>query len=297
MGYTATYPRPEKTHPTAKNRVWGFFWNSNKSRPPNRLQPAQPRRKIDPTTTKPASGVFFYGYRYYDPVTGRWLSRDPIQERGGLNLYGFVFNRPTGAIDTDGRAVTSIDGNLVPTIDPKPSVDEGVIDGQLDPTNLPPEPLVEPIPEDPTPQPPGSPPAEPNPFQGGLARYRCTRNGGAPSLVCSRGCPGKDRGCLLTGICMYDCTRINDQIVWGDPPEFIEMSFDFARCVDKCPPLEERQNECPRGPIEIQLEYVPWIPFGSEPNVSDGPFVRTPEIPFDQGPGERVGNPVGEPLL
>jgi len=92
MGYTATAPRPEKTHPTAKNRVWGFFGNSNKTRPANRLQPAEPRRKIDPTTTKLASGVTDYGYRYYDPVTGRWPSRDPIGERGGLNLYGFVGN-------------------------------------------------------------------------------------------------------------------------------------------------------------------------------------------------------------
>ena len=33
-----------------------------------------------------------YGYRYYDPVTGRWPSRDPIGERGGANLYGFVGN-------------------------------------------------------------------------------------------------------------------------------------------------------------------------------------------------------------
>jgi uncharacterized protein RhaS with RHS repeats len=33
-----------------------------------------------------------YGYRYYDPVTGRWPSRDPIEERGGVNLYGFVGN-------------------------------------------------------------------------------------------------------------------------------------------------------------------------------------------------------------
>jgi hypothetical protein len=33
-----------------------------------------------------------YGYRYYDPVTGRWPSRDPIGERGGINLYGFVGN-------------------------------------------------------------------------------------------------------------------------------------------------------------------------------------------------------------
>jgi len=35
-------------------------------------------------------GVTFYTYRYYDPLTGRWPSKDPIEERGGLNLYGFV---------------------------------------------------------------------------------------------------------------------------------------------------------------------------------------------------------------
>ena len=33
-----------------------------------------------------------YAYRYYDPLTGRWPSRDPIQERGGANLYGFLGN-------------------------------------------------------------------------------------------------------------------------------------------------------------------------------------------------------------
>ncbi len=38
------------------------------------------------------TGLYYYGYRYYDPVTGRWLSRDPIVEKGGLNLYGFVDN-------------------------------------------------------------------------------------------------------------------------------------------------------------------------------------------------------------
>jgi len=37
-------------------------------------------------------GVTYYGYRYYDPVTGRWPSRDPIEENGGLNLYAFVSN-------------------------------------------------------------------------------------------------------------------------------------------------------------------------------------------------------------
>jgi RHS repeat-associated protein len=35
-------------------------------------------------------GVAYYGYRWYDPETGRWPSRDPIEEEGGINLYGFV---------------------------------------------------------------------------------------------------------------------------------------------------------------------------------------------------------------
>jgi RHS repeat-associated protein len=38
------------------------------------------------------SGMYDYGYRFYHPALGRWASRDPIGERGGLNLYGFVGN-------------------------------------------------------------------------------------------------------------------------------------------------------------------------------------------------------------
>ena len=44
-------------------------------------------------STKPLdfeTGLYYYGYRYYDPLTGRWPSRDPIEEEGGVNLYGFV---------------------------------------------------------------------------------------------------------------------------------------------------------------------------------------------------------------
>jgi len=47
-------------------------------------------------------GVRVYGYRDYDPVTGRWPSRDPIQERGGANLYGFVFNSSLNWTDAFG---------------------------------------------------------------------------------------------------------------------------------------------------------------------------------------------------
>ena len=46
-------------------------------------------------STKPKdieTGFCYYGYRYYDPMTGRWQSRDPIEENGGFNLYGFIGN-------------------------------------------------------------------------------------------------------------------------------------------------------------------------------------------------------------
>ena len=48
------------------------------------------------------SGLMNYGYRYYSPNLGRWLSKDPIGERGGINLYGFVSNSPTVSIDRNG---------------------------------------------------------------------------------------------------------------------------------------------------------------------------------------------------
>jgi RHS repeat-associated protein len=57
-------------------------------------------------STKPidiATGLYYYGYRYYDPLTGRWPSRDPIEERGGVNLYGFVGNDGINLFDLLGQ--------------------------------------------------------------------------------------------------------------------------------------------------------------------------------------------------
>jgi RHS repeat-associated protein len=68
-------------------------------------------------STKPVelvSGLAFYGYRYYDPKTGRWPSRDPIGENGFRaanqrlpkpatvdenNPFHFVANSPIGRVD------------------------------------------------------------------------------------------------------------------------------------------------------------------------------------------------------
>jgi RHS repeat-associated protein len=34
--------------------------------------------------------LVYYGYRYYNPSTGRWVNRDPVAEQGGKNLYGYL---------------------------------------------------------------------------------------------------------------------------------------------------------------------------------------------------------------
>ncbi|HEX7861324.1 MAG TPA: RHS repeat-associated core domain-containing protein [Verrucomicrobiae bacterium] len=54
------------------------------------------------------SGLVYYGYRYYNAVTGRWLNRDPAGELGGVNLYALSFNSPINCIDSDGRFVLSL---------------------------------------------------------------------------------------------------------------------------------------------------------------------------------------------
>ena len=73
--------------------------------------PIQGRNRPKPLATralhhrnpKPKTmGVTYYGYRFYDPVTGRWASRDPIEEEGGINLYGFVGNDGVNHFDLYG---------------------------------------------------------------------------------------------------------------------------------------------------------------------------------------------------
>jgi RHS repeat-associated protein len=67
----------------------------NKSMVVNELQLLQ--------TPKKTGGVTVYGYRHYSPKTGQFLARDPIEESGGMNLYGFVGNDGVDRIDRLGQ--------------------------------------------------------------------------------------------------------------------------------------------------------------------------------------------------
>ncbi|MGJ0625572.1 cytotoxic necrotizing factor Rho-activating domain-containing protein [Xenorhabdus bovienii] len=51
-----------------------------------------------------ATGLYYYGFRYYQPWVGRWLSADPAGTIDGLNLYRMVRNNPISLQDSDGRA-------------------------------------------------------------------------------------------------------------------------------------------------------------------------------------------------
>jgi len=55
--------------------------------------------------TDEETGLVYYGYRFYSPSAGCWLGRDPIEEAGGSNLYGFALEDPMGAFDSDGLRV------------------------------------------------------------------------------------------------------------------------------------------------------------------------------------------------
>ena len=54
-------------------------------------------REIDWTT-----GLYHFRARWYDSETGRWLSKDPIGIKGGLNQYEFCASNPVMFVDPMG---------------------------------------------------------------------------------------------------------------------------------------------------------------------------------------------------
>ncbi len=64
--------------------------------------------------TDDETDLVYYGYRFYAPSTGKWISRDQLGERGSANLFGFVRNQPTGRIDGRGHVDLGFQNNRYP---------------------------------------------------------------------------------------------------------------------------------------------------------------------------------------
>ena len=49
-----------------------------------------------------ATGLYDFGFRFYSTGLGRWINRDPLEEDGGVNVYGMVGNDPVNLFDAYG---------------------------------------------------------------------------------------------------------------------------------------------------------------------------------------------------
>jgi RHS repeat-associated protein len=64
------------------------------------------------------TGLAYFGFRFYQPGQGRWLSRDPLGESAGLNAYAYVHNNPVNRNDPAGLddGFSSSPGGLGPQL-------------------------------------------------------------------------------------------------------------------------------------------------------------------------------------
>lgn len=96
-------------------------------------QAAQNPFRFSTKFTDEESGLVYYGYRYYSPAAGRWVSRDPIGEYGGANVYGFLHNSSLGDHDYLGLTIPGMGPGAYPpfTMPPTPGFPGLFNDGWL----------------------------------------------------------------------------------------------------------------------------------------------------------------------
>jgi purine-binding chemotaxis protein CheW len=74
------------------------------------------------------SGLYYYGYRFYDPNLQRWLNRDPIGEIGGENLFTAMRNSPLTYIDCFGLQLLE----LCPVLSSTPAIPRPLLEQAID---------------------------------------------------------------------------------------------------------------------------------------------------------------------
>ncbi len=67
----------------------------------DRLEPISPWR-FSSKRADPETSLVYFGRRYFDPDTGRWLTQDPAGYQDGPNLYAYVHNAPLTHVDLYG---------------------------------------------------------------------------------------------------------------------------------------------------------------------------------------------------
>lgn len=77
---------------------WGILLRQSGSLPIAALNPFRAGTQFYDSET----GLYAYHHRYYCPASARWLSRDPVFESGGHNLYAFCRNDPVNRVDDRG---------------------------------------------------------------------------------------------------------------------------------------------------------------------------------------------------
>jgi RHS repeat-associated protein len=111
MGFcntTLEQPKPRQKQPDCGQKIASrkIFSYPIKTALKNQCNPLKTQQDKLTLPTKTASGVFYYKYRHYDPQLGRWPSRDPIEEDGGINLYAFVGNDSINVFDILGNSIS-----------------------------------------------------------------------------------------------------------------------------------------------------------------------------------------------
>ena len=98
-------PRSQRVPQTPRTCFEGPF--GEVIRAPGPIATANPFR-VSTKYQDDETDLLYYGYRYYNASTGRWISRDLIEEDGGLDLYAFVENDTVSNYDLLGHKTDTL---------------------------------------------------------------------------------------------------------------------------------------------------------------------------------------------